>query len=104
MPRHKVHRKICEIVLGKAHPDVDLFLDCTYPISGAKHRKDWVHSIYGALLYAMFKRDIQKFFAGIIHLALDNLDPITLKVLEHILNYYGRSRKVARKNRNDIIF
>jgi len=91
MPRHKVHREICKLLLGKAHPDVDLFLDCTYPISGKYHRKDWVHSVFGALLYAMFKRDIEKFFAGLIHLALDNnFDSKTLKVLEQIIRLWKK--------------
>jgi len=86
MPDHRTHRAICRLLLGRSYSDVDKFLDSTYPISGRKHRQDWVHSVYGALIYAILNDwDEKRFLAGLIHLMLDELEPKTLRLLELLL-------------------
>ena len=82
MPDHRTHRAICRLLLGRSYPDVDKFLDSTYPISGRKHRQDWVHSIYGAMLYAIMNDfDEERLLAGLIHLMADQMDQKALKLL-----------------------
>jgi len=87
MPDHGTHKAICRLLIGQSYPDVDKFLDSTYPVNGRKHRQDWVHSVYGAMLYAIFNDwDEERFLAGLIHLMVDNLDPKVLRSLRQIIN------------------
>ena len=68
MPSHWTHRFVCRLILGRAYPEVDKWLDQPYRYLGAKHR---ILRHTPAEVIAKFGIS-DKALAGLLHIALDH--------------------------------
>jgi len=67
MPSHRTHRLVCRLILGRAYPEVDKWLDQPYRYLGPKHR---ILRHTPAEVIAKFGIS-DKALAGLLHIALD---------------------------------
>ena len=83
MPSHKVHRAICKLILGKAHPDVDKIMDLPALILHKDHRR-YFHDPLS--VFILFGKNPEKFRAALLHILVDHIgsDPKVKKLLESI--------------------
>ena len=68
MPDHKTHHLVCKLILGKARPDVDRYVDEPYRWLGAKHR---ILRHDPISLFVKYHDDPEGFFAGMLHILTD---------------------------------
>jgi len=75
--KHKEHRAIEKLVLGKEYPEVDRWMDQPAYHYGPGHRK-FRHDARAVVLMALVHRDPRAGAAALLHIAAD-LAPVELK-------------------------
>jgi hypothetical protein len=68
MPDHKTHHLVCKLILGKARPDVDRFIDEPYRWLKSRHR---ILRHDPVTLFLKYHNDPEGFFAGLLHILTD---------------------------------
>ena len=68
MPRHKVHRLIDRIFLGREYPDIHRWMDEPYKRLGPRHRM-LRHDLLSCIIVS--RGDPRRLASAILHLLLD---------------------------------
>ena len=94
MPSHDVHREFARMVMGdeaERYRWVDTVMDMSTPISGANHRKDFVHN--PLFVYALSGFDLNALLVSLLHSMLDTTYT-GVKVSVRKVSRSGRQRRL----------
>lgn len=70
MPSHKLHRSLCKLILGKAYPEVDRFLDLVGVVGVRGHRR-YLHTPLEAAVVSTVLTGSP--LPGVLHITLDKM-------------------------------
>lgn len=71
MPKHKVHKLVDRLLLGKAHPKVHKTIDAPYKLLKRKHRAVFHTPIEGFAIGAITEQSIEGGISGVLHVVVD---------------------------------
>jgi len=86
VPEHRIHHLVEKLILGRARPDVDRWVDEPYKWLGPKHRI-LRHDPF--TLFLKYHDDPEGFLAGLLHIATD-----------FGVSKFNKSRKKAKKKKH----
>ncbi|MFQ6064224.1 MAG: hypothetical protein ACE5L6_01995 [Candidatus Bathyarchaeia archaeon] len=90
MPRHKTHRKVDRLVLGREYEWVHKLLDTAAPALGPSHRKVGHDQESAGLIFLLSRGDLKALISAELHIALDKHDTELKKMLRKML--FGKKR------------
>jgi len=73
MPRHKIHRLIDRLILGREHEEVHAWMDQPYKWLGRRHRI-LRHSVFE--VFVKYHRDPEKLTSALLHILADRAESL----------------------------